>query len=84
MRATESARSENARNLSRFFNESGYTKAMERLFHLRLQFEGLIEGLMGAGAGGLWPAVDHIRARSAPGLIEDTQQQSKQVRFVLS
>src|SRR5450830_1525297 len=26
MRATESARSENARNLSRFFNESGYTK----------------------------------------------------------
>src|SRR5450759_4226943 len=24
MRATESARSENARNLSRFFNESGY------------------------------------------------------------
>src|ERR1035437_3252647 len=25
MRATESARSENARNLSRFFNESGYT-----------------------------------------------------------
>src|ERR1019366_1082228 len=26
MRATESARSENARNLSRFFNESGYIK----------------------------------------------------------
>jgi hypothetical protein len=29
MRATESARSENARNLSRFFNESGYTKEIQ-------------------------------------------------------
>jgi hypothetical protein len=57
---------------------------MKKLFHLPLQFEGFIEGLMGAGAGGLWPAVDHIRARSAPGLIEDSQQPSKQVRFVLS
>jgi hypothetical protein len=44
---------------------------MERLIHLRLQFEGLIEGLMGAGAGGLWSAADHIRARSAPGVCAE-------------
>src|SRR5450830_1434895 len=31
MRATESARSENARNLSRFFNESGYINGDHRL-----------------------------------------------------
>ena len=36
MRATESAQSENARILSRLFNESGYsTKAMEKLFGVK-------------------------------------------------